>query len=277
MPNYVYGTNASETINVLDGVTNGYDIIYGYDGDDSIYGLGGNDTLIGGTGADALNGGIGSDTASYWDSAVGIIASLSAGVGVGGEAEGDTYASIENLAGTQAADALVGHDGNNTLYGGSGDDFLDGRDGTDMLWGGLGNDTLKGGGGADWLGGDEGIDTVSYYESPEAVTVLLDTNAANNVGGWGGDAEGDIFGDIENLTGSIYADSLWGDGGVNEFMGMEGNDTLKGFGGRRQPPWRKWQRHARRHGRRGRAARRRRQRYARRWRWRRYDARRYWQ
>jgi Ca2+-binding RTX toxin-like protein len=99
MANYVYGTNNSETINVLDGVTNGYDIIYGYDGDDSIYGLGGNDTLIGGTGADALNGGIGSDTASYWDSAVGIIASLSAGVGVGGEAEGDTYASIENLAG----------------------------------------------------------------------------------------------------------------------------------------------------------------------------------
>jgi Ca2+-binding RTX toxin-like protein len=152
-------------------------------------------------------------------------------VGVGGEAEGDTYASIENLAGTQVADALVGNDGNNTLYGGSGDDFLDGRDGTDMLWGGLGNDTLKGGGGADWLGGDEGIDTVSYYESPEGVTVLLETNAANNVGGWGGDAEGDIFGDIENLTGSIYADSLWGDDGVNEFMGMEGNDTLKGFGG----------------------------------------------
>ena len=36
---------------------------------------------------------------------------------------------------------------------------------------------------------------------------------------------------IENLTGSIYADSLWGDDGPNEFMGMEGNDTLKGFGG----------------------------------------------
>jgi Ca2+-binding RTX toxin-like protein len=100
-----------------------------------------------------------------------------------------------------------------------------------MLWGGSGNDKLKGGGGADWLGGDEGIDTVSYYESPEGVTVLLNTNAANNVGGWGGDAEGDIFGDIENVTGSIFADSLWGDDGVNELMGMDGNDTLKGFGG----------------------------------------------
>jgi Ca2+-binding RTX toxin-like protein len=231
MPNYVYGTDGSETINVLDGVTNGYDQIYGFDGNDSIYGLGGNDDLVGGAGADALNGGLGSDTASYYYSAAGIIASLSAGVGVGGEAEGDTYASIENLGGTSFADALVGNDGNNTLYGRSGDDFLDGGEGTDMLWGGSGDDELKGGGGADWLGGDEGIDTVSYYESPEGVTVLLNTNAANNVGGWGGDAEGDIFGDIENVTGSIFADSLWGDDGVNELMGMDGNDTLKGFGG----------------------------------------------
>src|SRR5262245_59804467 len=109
MPNYVYGTNASETINVLDGVTNGYDQIYGF---------GGNDDLIGGNGADALNGGLGSDTASYYYySAAGIIASLSAGVGVGGEAEGDTYASIENLNGTSFADALVGNEGNNTLHG----------------------------------------------------------------------------------------------------------------------------------------------------------------
>src|SRR5262245_38253279 len=121
MPNYVYGTNASEPINVLDGVTNGYDQIYGYDGNDSIYGLGGNDDLIGGNGADALNGGLGSDTASYYYSAAGIIASLSAGVGVGGEAEGDTYASIENLNGTSFADALVGNEGNNTLHGRDGD------------------------------------------------------------------------------------------------------------------------------------------------------------
>jgi Ca2+-binding RTX toxin-like protein len=65
MPNYVYGTDNSETINVLDGVTNGFDQIYGFGGDDSIFGLDGNDDLIGGTGADALDGGLGSDTASY--------------------------------------------------------------------------------------------------------------------------------------------------------------------------------------------------------------------
>ena len=93
----VNGTNNSETINSLDGVTIGYDNIYGYGGDDSIYGLGGDDIINGGAGADALNGGPGSDTASYYDSTAGIIASLAAEVGVGGDAEGDTYFSIENL------------------------------------------------------------------------------------------------------------------------------------------------------------------------------------
>ncbi|MGC1993633.1 MAG: hypothetical protein WA704_06735, partial [Pseudolabrys sp.] len=103
MVNLVYGTNSSETINALDGVTNGYDLIYGYGGNDSIYGLGGDDYIVGGTGADALNGGTGSDTASYFTSAAGIVASLAAGEGAGGDAEGDTYASIENLVGSEYA------------------------------------------------------------------------------------------------------------------------------------------------------------------------------
>src|SRR5262245_41348952 len=95
----VDGTNGSETINVFDGVTFAGAIIFGYGGNDSIHGLGGDDYIVGGTGADALHGGIGSDTASYYTSTAGIMASLSYGVGVGGDAEGDTYFSIENLDG----------------------------------------------------------------------------------------------------------------------------------------------------------------------------------
>jgi Ca2+-binding RTX toxin-like protein len=112
---FVEGTNNSETINVLDGVTPFSDTIYGYDGNDSIFGLAGDDELIGGSGADALHGGVGSDTASYTTSLAGIMANLSYGVGAGGDAEGDTYASIENLEGSGYADALVGNDGSNTL------------------------------------------------------------------------------------------------------------------------------------------------------------------
>jgi Ca2+-binding RTX toxin-like protein len=222
---YVYGTNNSESINLFDGVTFGDDVIWGYGGNDSIRGLSGDDAIIGGTGADAHHGGPGSDTAVYDTSTAGIMASLIYGVGVGGDAEGDTYFSIENLIGSDYADALGGTDGNNLLVGNFGEDFLDGRDGDDILSAGPDNDTLKGGGGADWLGGNEGIDTASYYESPEGVIVLL------GLGGAGGDAEGDTFQDIENLTGSVYADILWGDDGVNKLMGMDGADVLRGLDG----------------------------------------------
>jgi hypothetical protein len=112
----VNGTDNFETLNALDGVTNGVDNISGYGGNDLIFGLSGDDYIVGGTGADALDGGPGSDTASYFTSSAGIIASLTAGAGVGGDAEGDTYTSIENLAGSDHADALIGNDIPNSLY-----------------------------------------------------------------------------------------------------------------------------------------------------------------
>ena len=56
------------------------------------------------------------------------------------------------------------------------------------------------------------------------------SRSLDNIGA-DGDAEGDSFVSIENITGSQYNDDLWGDNGENALNGMSGNDSLKGFGG----------------------------------------------
>ncbi|KAB2858781.1 MAG: calcium-binding protein, partial [Bauldia sp.] len=90
------------------------------------YGAAGNDTLDGGGGADLLSGGGGNDTATYAASAAGVTVSLLSGAGSGGDAQGDTLVSIENLIGSAFADTLIGNDGDNVLDGRAGADALNG-------------------------------------------------------------------------------------------------------------------------------------------------------
>ncbi|MCB9946424.1 MAG: cadherin domain-containing protein [Rhodospirillaceae bacterium] len=175
-------------------------VIEGGAGDDIISGGGGDDTLIGGEGADHLDGGAGVDTVSYADSSDGVVVLLSdvdhAGThayepagGSGGDAEGDTYASVENVVGSahddyvygsdsgttadlgegndifdnaeaiDAVDVVDGGGGNDTIWTGGGDDILRGGTGNDTLHGENGDDYLDGGDGDDWLYGGAGSDT----------------------------------------------------------------------------------------------------------------------
>ena len=67
---------------------------------------------------------------------------LSAGTGTGGDAQGDTIGSIENITGSSHDDTLVGNGGANVINGGAGDDSIDGRSGDDEIDGGTGFDTL---------------------------------------------------------------------------------------------------------------------------------------
>jgi serralysin len=220
----ILGTSNSETIDALDGVTNFSDTIYGFAGNDIIFGLGGNDLIIGGAGADEIYGGKGRDTASYTDSAEGVFASLFNNVGLHGTAQGDTFASIENLTGSAHDDILVGSDGSNLLAGLEDDDSLKGGGGADQLEGGSGNDLLHGGSGADALIGGSGIDTSSYAGSEFGVVVNLGNGMVA-----GGDGSGDTIFQVENIIGSSRADSLFGDGLANVLIGDAGNDFL--FGG----------------------------------------------
>ena len=75
-------------------------VLTGNSGANVLTGLDGNDTLVGGAGADTLDGGTGTDTASYAASSSGVTVSLAAGTASGGDAQGDTLISIENLTGS---------------------------------------------------------------------------------------------------------------------------------------------------------------------------------
>jgi len=136
------------------------DALYGYGGVDRLLGGIGNDTLSGGALGDVINGGVGSDTASYVTSAGGLTADLLSTAANTGEAYGDIYQSIENLAGSNYADSLRGNNLANTISGLQGNDLLYGRGGADRLFGGIGNDFLSGNEGNDTLSGEAGIDLV---------------------------------------------------------------------------------------------------------------------
>ena len=184
------------------------DALFGDGSANVLDGGAGNDTLVGGAGADTLIGGAGTDWADYSASSAGVTVYLDGTAGLGGDAAGDVLSGVENLTGSGFAD---------TLYGDGSANVLDG---------GAGNDTLIGGAGADTLIGGAGIDTASYATAGAGVTASLGNAALNT-----GDAAGDSYSSIENLTGSSFADSLTGDGNANVIDGGAGDDTLVGGAG----------------------------------------------
>ena len=122
----------------------GNDFLIGLSGNDVLLGGGGGDRLEGGLGADQLDGGAAFDIAFYRNATTGpVTVDLAAGSGSGGEAQGDTYTSIEIVTGTFFADTLLGDSGINGLTGSGGNDVLDGRGGNDTLFGSVGNDTFR--------------------------------------------------------------------------------------------------------------------------------------
>jgi serralysin len=123
----------------------------------------------------------------------------------------------EPVSGDPSAMSLVGTTGNDTLYGEVGNDVLSGLSGNDVLHGGAGSDQLNGG---------KGTDNVSYAAS--AGSVLADLLSGN---GNGGDASGDVYASVENITGSAHSDALRGNNSSNTIRGGDGNDTILGRGG----------------------------------------------
>ena len=140
---------------------------------------------------------------------------------------------LVSLTGGKYCDLLEGHNGNDVIKGDRGEDLIDGQFGDDVLVGGpdpdwmlgsLGDDILYPGEGADRVDGGLGIDTVIFQGNIYNRTgVFVDLMYGQ---GYGGDAMGDVYMDIENIVGSQFNDILVGTDENNIFKGRGGNDFL---------------------------------------------------
>jgi Ca2+-binding RTX toxin-like protein len=153
------------------------------------------------------------DTVSYAGASAGVTANLGLGIGAGGDAEGDTYVSIEAATGSSHGDTLVGdHATANTLSGRDGDDVIYGT-GLDTVNGGSGNDVFFGGSGG---------------------SLNLDLATASIETVWGSVVDDVINGDTASgnlvMIGAGGADTMIGGSG-NDFLYFDHLDTIAGGAG----------------------------------------------
>ena len=186
------------------------DSLTGGNGNDIVRAFGGGrDVIFPGVGNDDYDGGAGNEDGVDYSLVQGGVA-------------------IDLATPTQQPHPIIGTDslaGLEEVRGTGSSDSLSGTGGTEVLLGGNGNDILNGRGGIDGLFGSAGSDTATYADAPAGVTVDLGANTAT------GGAGNDSFFEVENVTGSEFADTLTGSGLANSIVGMDGNDTISALAG----------------------------------------------
>lgn len=173
----VSGSKASDTItgnagkNSING-NGGSDRLHGGAGNDKLNGGRGNDFLYGDAGADRNDGGAGIDWINYKRSDKAVHVDLLAGTGRGGDAAGDTYSGIENIAGSR---------GNDVIRGNAADNIIRGNGGADRIFGGEGNDLVFGGSGADKFVFKNGsdIDRIRGFNGNEDAILIRGAKASD--------------------------------------------------------------------------------------------------
>ena len=219
----VNGVEATVTVTIT-GIDND-DIVIGTSGSDDLSGGVGNDSLIGGAGFDSYDGGSGSDTVDF-AGAAGWVIDLGAGSATtltGYTTE--TLVSIENVIGSDGDDRITGTNRSNDLDGGGGDDTLIGGGGVDDFYGGSGFDTVDLSGSNSKWRVDLGAGTAELTTATGNVhtsdfvgieSVIGPRNSMTFIGTSGN----------EKATGSYFADIFYARGGVDEFHGGNGSDTV---------------------------------------------------
>jgi Ca2+-binding RTX toxin-like protein len=154
---------------------------------------------------------------------------------------GIVTSSAPFIVGGNGNDTLVGSSATQNIYGEAGNDIIDGQGGSDLLYGGQGNDTLKisvsAAGDLASVNGGVGTDTLDLGGFGAAAWVDLVTSGAEvrttdqsdlTTGTWSDVAEVE---QIENVTGTAFADQISGDAGNNVLIGGAGADALDGRSG----------------------------------------------
>ncbi len=199
------------TIDLKTGMGTGYALGDTFSSIEHILGSDYDDTFISGSEAIDLDGGAGHDTVDYSTSSAGITVDLNAGTGSGGDAEGDTYVSIETVIGSDFNDVLSSSSTGDFLIGGAGDDiyYINSTYGQPAIVENAGE------------GNDEVRTQYGYYNlanNVEKVTYIGPGGA-----GWLRGNSGDNV-----ITGGSGNDTLDGGNGADELIGGAGNDILIG-------------------------------------------------
>lgn len=177
--------------------------IFGSARADHFIGNSDNNEFVGGGGYDTIDGGGGVDRVRYDLETslrnVGINADLTTGEVWASYAGIDTLLNIEWIVGSLLDDTMLGNADSNTLEGHLGDDVMD---------------------------GGAGIDTLSFFFAGFRINMdLAVTTQQYTIG-----AGFDTISNFENILGSSYNDTFFGDGADNVIQGGAGADTIDGRG-----------------------------------------------
>ncbi len=198
----------------------------GITGNDQLFGGDGDDFMRGGLGDDYLDGGSGSDRASYFA----LPGSVRVDLRIQGSAQNtlaggwDTLVNVENVAGSEFADTLIGNQNDNWFWSHGGADNISGNAGNDTFW-------LPTGDGA-VISGGQGFDIVSFRGRVDETGT--DTGGVTYTIGNGTQDVGRglvTSNSIEGAEGSEFDDTLNGNGADNQLSGWTGNDVVNGGGG----------------------------------------------
>ncbi|QQZ43252.1 calcium-binding protein [Pseudomonas sp. SK3(2021)] len=209
-------SKAGVTVNLKTGMNTGIAVGDTYTEIETIKGSNYSDTFVGNGGGMDFDGGAGVDTVDYSTSSAGVNVEVRLGIGAvgkGGDAEGTTLTSIENVIGSAFNDILTsGPDATATairLEGGAGDDIYyisTGVTPTIVEQAGGGNDEVR-------------VTVINPSGTVLAANVERLTYLGNKAFiGYGNDLDNVI-------TGGSGNDTLYGGAGADQFIGGAGYDT----------------------------------------------------